>query len=290
MPQQAKTLIKQLLRVQKRNGSAMHQFNPLTMVASEGDSLERPDLPHYYSDDHLWIILAVCAYLKETGDRAFLDEAIPYYDSFTTENAEDAKKLINSAPSAVESGTVLEHLRLAVEFTRQDVGAHGLPLLGFADWNDTINLYPGAESLFTANLYGKALLEMIELSCHLGDAASAEQYAKYYSEMKERVNQHAWDGEWYIRYLDSDGTPRLRANDHRQITSTASRGPSSLALPRPSKYGRRWTRCARGSTRPAASKSALPALTALTPSAAASRPIRLAQRKTAAFSCTPIHG
>ena len=49
-------------------------------MASEGDSLEREDLPHYYSDDHLWIILAVCAYLKETGDLAFLDEAIPYYE------------------------------------------------------------------------------------------------------------------------------------------------------------------------------------------------------------------
>ena len=78
MPQEGKALIRQLLSVQKRNGSAMHQFNPLTLVASEGDSLEREDLPHYYSDDHLWIILAVTAYLKETGDLAFLDEVIPY--------------------------------------------------------------------------------------------------------------------------------------------------------------------------------------------------------------------
>ena len=64
VPHEAKDLIKKLLSVQKRNGSAMHQFNPLTMIASEGDSLEREDRPHYYSDDHLWGVLATCAYLK----------------------------------------------------------------------------------------------------------------------------------------------------------------------------------------------------------------------------------
>jgi len=219
MPQEARTLVKQLLSVQKRNGSAMHQFNPLTLVASEGDSLERQDLPHYYSDDHLWIILAVCAYLKETGNLALLDEVIPYYDeSIRRRDAESTAENREDSLRRDKQDTVLEHLRRAIEFTRGDVGAHGLPLLGFADWNDTVNLYPGAESLFTANLYGKALLEMIELSRHLGDATSAEQYAAAYSEMKERVNQCAWDGEWYIRYLDWDGTPLgSRMNDQGQI-------------------------------------------------------------------------
>jgi len=205
MPQEARTLIRQLLSVQRRNGSAYHQFNPLTMVASEGDSLEREDLPHYYSDDHLWVILAVCAYLKETGDLALLDEVVPYYEKDKQEQP-------------IESGTVLDHLRRAIEFTRNDVGAHGLPLLGFADWNDTVNLRVGAESLFTANLYGKALLEMIDLAHHLGDAALADQYSAYYDEMKWRVNGFAWDGQWYVRYFDWDSTPLgSRVNDQGQI-------------------------------------------------------------------------
>ena len=78
MPEEGKALLWQLLHVQRRNGSAMHQFNPLTMEASAGDARERPDLPQYYSDDHLWMILAVCAYLKESGDLEFLDEIIPF--------------------------------------------------------------------------------------------------------------------------------------------------------------------------------------------------------------------
>jgi cellobiose phosphorylase len=221
MPQEAKTLIQQLLSVQKRNGSAMHQFNPLTMVASEGDSLEREDLPHYYSDDHLWIVLAVCAYLKETGDLAFLDEAIPYYEKDKHEQP-------------LEAGTVLDHLRRAIEFTRNDVGTHGLPLLGFADWNDTVNLRTGAESLFTANLYGKALLDMIDLSRHLGDAASEEKYTASYSEMKQRVNECAWDDEWYVRYFDFDGTPLgSHTNDKGQIYINGQSWPvvSGFAAP-----------------------------------------------------------
>jgi cellobiose phosphorylase len=183
----------------------MHQFNPLTMVADEGDSREMEDRPKYYGDDHLWIVLAITAYLKETRDPAFLEEVIPYY-----EKDKDGHPL--------ESGTILDHMRRAIEFTTNDVGAHGLPLLGFADWNDTVNLRAGAESLFTANLYGKALLEIIELARHLGDTDMVAHHTTRYETMRERVNEHAWDGEWYVRYFDADGSPiGSHTNEQGQI-------------------------------------------------------------------------
>ncbi len=205
LPREGLDLIRKLLSVQKRNGSAMHQFNPLTMVASEGDSLEYEDRPHYYSDDHLWSMLAVTAYLKETGDFAFLEEVIPYYEK-------------DKEGQPIESGTVLDHLRRALAFTRGDVGRHGLPLLGFADWNDTVNLPKGAESLFTANLYGAALRELIELAQHLGDTAAAQAYLADYEAMKRRVDESAWDGEWYVRYFDAEGAPLgSKSNTYGQI-------------------------------------------------------------------------
>jgi cellobiose phosphorylase len=207
MPEEGKDLIEKLLHVQKRDGSAMHQFNPLTMVANEGDSRKVEDGPKYYGDDHLWIVLAITAYLKETGDLAFLNEMIPYYEK-------------------VESGTVLDHARRAIEFTRKNVRVRGLPLLGFADWNDPVNLPTGSESLFVANLYGKALLEMIELACYLGDAEAVAQYTAYYETMKRRVNQHTWDGEWYVRYFDADGTPLgSHSNAHGQIYANGQSWP-----------------------------------------------------------------
>lgn len=204
-PEEAKALMRKLLSVQKPEGNAMHQFNPLTMIGSEGDALEREDRPHYYGDDHLWIVLAVCAYLKETGKFEFLDEPLPFYNPRDPENP-------------AESGTVLEHLRRAVGFTHRDLGKHGLPLLGFADWNDTINLATGAESVLVAALYGRALQELIGLMEHLGQAAEAAQYEAWYDEIKAAVNREAWDGEWYISYFDADGTPLgSRQNDAGQI-------------------------------------------------------------------------
>lgn len=221
IPEEGKELIRQLLHTQKRDGSAMHQFNPLTMAADEGDSREVKGAPRYYGDDHLWIVLAITAYLRETGDVAFLDEVVPYYEK-------------DKEGNPIEWGTVQDHMERAIEFTRHDLGAHGLPLLGFADWNDTVNLPAGAESLFVAHQYGKALLEMIELARHLGEIESVERYSAYYAEMKERVNEHAWDGQWYVRYFDADGTPLgSRSNREGQIYANGQSWPiiSGFATP-----------------------------------------------------------
>lgn len=191
-PQDAKNFLKMLLSFQKQNGSALHHFNPLTLEGSVGDAAEMEDRPHYYSDDHLWSVLCVTAYIKETGDAALLDEVIPYY-----EKDKDEKP--------IHSSSVLDHVKRALTFTRNDIGAHGLPLLGFADWNDTVNLPTGAESLFTANLYGAALREFIALLEHLGQ--STDEYCAAYDEMKARVEAHGWDGKWYVRYFDGAGEP-----------------------------------------------------------------------------------
>ena len=221
VPEEGRQLIEKLLGVQRCDGSAMHQFNPLTMIADEGDSREVEGAPRFYGDDHLWIILAVAAYLKETDDLAFLNTVIPYYEKDKQGNPSGA-------------GTVLEHMRQAIEFTHDSVGAHGLPLLGFADWNDTVNLAAGAESLFCANLYGKALLEMIDLDRHLGNDEMVARYSACYEEMRAHFDERAWDGEWYVRYFDADGQPLgSRANIKGQIYANGQSWPviSGFASP-----------------------------------------------------------
>lgn len=193
IPEDSREFIGTLLSFQNRDGSSMHSFNPLTMEGSQGDAMEKEDRSHYYSDDHLWNVLTVTGYIKETGDFGFLKEKIPFYEK-------------DKKGRALEYGSVLTHLKRALEFTRKDVGRHGLPLLGFADWNDTINLPKGAESLFTANLYGFALNEMVELLDYLDDGSSVN-YRKAFLEMKSLVEEHAWDGEWYVMYFDESGHP-----------------------------------------------------------------------------------
>ena len=211
-PDEAVGLIRKLLSVQKPDGSAMHQFFPLTMAATIGDAHEYEDRPNYYGDDHLWIIFAVVEYLKETGDLDFLKEEIPFYRV--------------SSKDPEESGTVLEHLVRAVRFTKHNTGRHGLPLLGFADWNDTVNLPTGAESMFIANQYGKALSDLIDLFTHLGDEAAVDKYKKDYEEMKARFDEHAWDGAWFIRYFDKDGNALgTRKAKHCQIYANGQSWP-----------------------------------------------------------------
>jgi cellobiose phosphorylase len=139
-----------------------------------------------------WGVLAITAYLKETDDLDFLKESVPFYEK-------------DRQGHALESASVLEHLKRGLQFTRNDIGQHGLPLLGFADWNDTVNLPAGAESLFTANLFGTALLEMMALMEHLHDKTAVREYRAAYDEMKSRFDNMAWDGAWYVRYFDAEG-------------------------------------------------------------------------------------
>lgn len=213
IPEKAKDLITKLLSVQNSDGSAMHQFNPMSMEATNGDAHEMPDRPQYYGDDHLWIVLAVSSYLKETGNMDFLDQSIPFY-----------AKGKNGSP--LESGTVYDHLTRALKFTKNNMGAHGLPLLGFADWNDCVNLPTGAESIFNACLYSRALLEMIDLENFLGHKDLAEEYAKDHELMKKNLNEQAWDGEWFVRYYDNEGEPLgSKKNSHGQIYLNAQSWP-----------------------------------------------------------------
>ncbi|BCK02111.1 glycosyl transferase [Vibrio cholerae] len=194
MPEEAREFIERLLSVQNVDGSAMHQFFPSTMEANAGDSREEEDRPDYYGDDHLWIVYAVTQYVKETGNAAFLDKLIPFYQK-------------DKQGKPLESASVWEHLCRAIEFTRGNTGQHGLPLLGFADWNDTVNLPTGAESLMVACMYGKALLDMLDLCRLRGEDDRAAQYQAQYEQMKAIVNQCGWDGEWFVRYFDEQGQP-----------------------------------------------------------------------------------
>lgn len=192
-PEEAKNLILKLLSIQKPDGSAMHQFYPATMHADCGDAAEEPEKGKLvYGDDHLWIVLAVCAYVKETGDFGFLDRNVSFYQA--------------DKPIAEREGaTIFEHLERALHWTKSNVGRQGLPLLGYADWNDTVNLPGDAESLFNAFLYGRALNDIAGLCQHIGNWEKATIYRNDHAAMRSLVNEVAWDGAWYTRYYTEDG-------------------------------------------------------------------------------------
>ncbi len=141
------------------------------------------------SDQPTWILMAIPALVKESGDLALLDERVPYQDG--------------------GSGSVLEHVVRAMRFLAGDVRAHGLVDLREGDWNDGLTPIeddaPGRESVMVSEQFCYGLLEVAEMAEHMGDADLAAEARGLQREFARRINDHAWDGQWYQRVLCDDG-------------------------------------------------------------------------------------
>jgi cellobiose phosphorylase len=198
VPDRARQRILDLAATQLASGGAYHQYQPLTKRGNH-------DIGSGFNDDPLWLILAVAAYAKETGDLGILDEAVPYDNEPGSESP------------------LYEHLQRAGRFTLDRLGPHGLPLIGRADWNDCLNLNafsetPGesfqtvenreggvAESVFIAGLFAAAAEELAELAERHGRAGDAAAAREARERMISAVEEHGWDGGWFRRAYDHAG-------------------------------------------------------------------------------------
>jgi len=180
IPERVKLRLVDLASTQFEKGDARHQYSPLTKKGNgEG-----------YSDDHLWLIYSVAAYIKETGDVAFLSQMIPY---------DSGKK-----------GTLYEHLEKAIAFSLKNIGPHKLPLSGFADWNDCLNMKGPknqAESVMVAQMLAGACTEMSKMAALAKKPKDATKYEKLFKKVSDQINAIAWDGEWYVRAFDDNKKP-----------------------------------------------------------------------------------
>ena len=190
VPAHARRMLTTIWRMQFADGHTWHQFFPLTMEGGPGLASEHPNWPQWFSDDHLWLIISVCAYLRETGDFEYLEQLVPYVD-----HAEES---------------VWDHMLRAVDFTLNHIGPHGLPRAGFSDWNDTLNIDHGsgkAESVWTAMQFCKAMADLAQLCEKIDRPADARRFAGIHSAMAAAINESAWDGAWYARAFDDEGAP-----------------------------------------------------------------------------------
>ena len=198
IPLRARERILDIAATQLEDGSAYHQYQPLTKRgnAEAGNS---------FNDDPLWLIYAVVAYIKETGDMAILDEMVDFNNDASL-----------AAP-------LKEHLRRSFRYTTGHLGPHGLPLIGRADWNDCLNLNcfseePGesfqtvtnndtgiAESVFIAGMFVGAADDYAELFALIGDEEEAAFAISQKDKMISAVEAHGWDGEWFLRAYDANG-------------------------------------------------------------------------------------
>lgn len=198
VPERARERIIDIASTQFEDGSAYHQYQPLTKRGNHA-------LGSGFNDDPLWLILGVAAYIKETGDFAILDEMVPF------DNDESLAQ------------PLMEHLKRSFNHPLEKAGPHGLPLIGRADWNDCLNLNcfsstPGesfqttenqaggvAESVLIAGMFAAIGPDYAALARRRGDDAEADRAEKAIADMKQAVVDHGWDGDWFLRAYDFYG-------------------------------------------------------------------------------------
>lgn len=199
IPERARARIIDIASTQFPDGGCYHQYQPLSKRGNN-------DIGGGFNDDPCWLIFGTVAYIKETGDFSILDEMIPFD---------------NQAGSEV---TLFEHLKVSMNHVLNNLGPHGLPLIGRADWNDCLNLNcfswdpnesfqttenksegSKAESLMIAGLFVVTGKDYVELCRHLGKHEEAERMAQAVSDMEEAVKKHGWDGNWFLRAYDFFG-------------------------------------------------------------------------------------
>ena len=198
IPARARERILDIAATQFPDGSAYHQYQPLTKRGNN-------DIGSGFNDDPLWLIFGVAAYVKETGDVSILKEMVPFDN--------DEK----------QARPLMEHLQRSIHYTLEHRGPHGLPLIGRADWNDCLNLNcfsstPGesfqttennesgaAESVFIGGMF-TGVCPDYEALCRLyGWTDEAEQVAGWYADMEKALLTAGWDGEWFLRAYDAFG-------------------------------------------------------------------------------------
>jgi cellobiose phosphorylase len=198
VPGRARERIIDIASTQFPDGSAYHQYQPLTKKGNDA-------VGSNFNDDPLWLILSTDEYIRETGDWGILEEQVPF-DNDQSNRA-----------------SLFEHLRRSFYHVVDNLGPHKLPLIGRADWNDCLNLNcfsetPGesfqttenreggvAESVFIAGmfvLYGRAFEEICR---RLGKQEVADDAAGHIGSMKQVIDRHGWDGGWFIRAYDHFG-------------------------------------------------------------------------------------
>ncbi|MHB9074667.1 MAG: GH36-type glycosyl hydrolase domain-containing protein [Desulfobaccales bacterium] len=159
------------------------------------------------SDDYLWLALAACRYVLNTGDTGVLDESIHFLEGRPVNAEEDSYyDLPNRSPDAA---SLYDHCVRAI-LRGLRFGEHGLPLMGSGDWNDGMNLvgaHGKGESVWLGFFLYEVLTRFTEVARAHGDVAFAERCAGEAAGLRRNIEEHGWDGEWYRRAYFDDGSP-----------------------------------------------------------------------------------
>ncbi|MHB1308800.1 MAG: GH36-type glycosyl hydrolase domain-containing protein, partial [Limisphaerales bacterium] len=174
----------------------------------------------HFSDDYLWLPYVTCRYVSSLADTGVLQEMVPFLEARPVKPEEDA--YYDLPLRSEDSATLYQHCVRAIE-NGLNFGAHGLPLIGTGDWNDGMNLVGPegrGESVWLAFFLYEVLTQFAEVARGQGDSAFAERCLAQAGQLRENLERHAWDGQWYLRAWFDNGEPLgSRTNPECQIDS-----------------------------------------------------------------------
>jgi cellobiose phosphorylase len=172
------------------------------------------------SDDYLWLPYALCRYVAARGDTGVLNERAQFLEGRSVQPGEDS--YYDLPARSEQAATVYEHCRRAVEHGLR-WGQHGLPLMGSGDWNDGMNLVGEqgqGESVWLAFFLYDLLLRFVAIARIAEDEPFAERCIERAAALRQNIEQHGWDGEWYRRAYFDNGEPLgSKTNAECQIDS-----------------------------------------------------------------------
>ncbi|MHC1765711.1 MAG: glucoamylase family protein [Verrucomicrobiia bacterium] len=159
------------------------------------------------SDDYLWLPYATCRYVASVADHGVLDESIPFLEGRPVKP--DEESYYDLPIRSDESGTLYQHCVRAIEHGLK-FGGHGLPLMGCGDWNDGMNLVGKdglGESVWLAFFLHDVLTQFAGLARKRNDVVFADRCLAQAAQLRQNIEQHAWDGQWYRRAYFDNGEP-----------------------------------------------------------------------------------
>ena len=202
IPERARQRILDIAATQFPDGGCYHQYQPLTKRGNN-------DIGGGFNDDPLWLLFGTIGYIRESGDFSILKEPVPFDNKPGTEVS------------------LMDHLKISFKHVTDNLGPHGLPLIGRADWNDCLNLNcfsdnpdesfqttenktegSRAESLMIAGLFvaqGRDFAELLSHPAVAEDKPYIEEVLKAVARMEDSVKKYGWDGQWFLRAYDYYG-------------------------------------------------------------------------------------
>ena len=144
------------------------------------------DAGEFRSDDCQWFFNAVPCFVAETGKLDFYNRIVPYADQ--------------------GEATVYGHLKQALLFNLERMGADGLPCGLLADWNDCLKLGYHGESLFVAFQLRLGLTTYADISERLNKSEEAAWALSEREKLDANIQKKCWDGKWFVWAIAEDGT------------------------------------------------------------------------------------